>query len=132
MDWDGDPELKAMRDSFLVSLEPRRDQLEAWLTSLAMSPTPDAVAGVQYVAHKLAGTAESYGFATITRIGLALDDLIDRAGPGVDGGLICRGGALLSVALEWVIARREDPKHLVKDAVMAELEGKLSLLLTER
>ncbi|MCC7440075.1 MAG: Hpt domain-containing protein [Bdellovibrionales bacterium] len=77
LDWDGDPELKAIRDDFVKSLSDRSEILRVALSQLA-DDAPGALRDIQQVAHKLAGTAASYGFPTLTRIGEMIDDRLDE------------------------------------------------------
>jgi len=76
LDWENDPELKAIRDEFVQSLADREKALNEALASLADDPA-GGLRDIQHVAHKLAGTATSYGFPTLTRFGELIDDRLD-------------------------------------------------------
>lgn len=83
MDWNADPELKAIRDEFIASLADRRSSLAKILNALGASGPGVPVFGpalvdLQFVAHKLGGTAESYGFPTLTLVASCLDEYLDR------------------------------------------------------
>ncbi|HTL12725.1 MAG TPA: Hpt domain-containing protein [Bdellovibrionota bacterium] len=76
LDWDNDPELKAIRDEFVRSLADREKALIEALSSLSEDPA-GGLRDIQHVAHKLAGTASSYGFPSLTRFGELVDDRLD-------------------------------------------------------
>ena len=77
MDWNSDPEMKAIRDEFIASFDDRLEILRKGVAQLK-SGDAEALKNIQYVAHKIAGTAESYGFPSLTRIGALIDDLLDK------------------------------------------------------
>ena len=73
MDWQSDPQLRAIRQEFIESLPDRRSQIEHALELLRAESNSkrrsEHAQAIAFVAHKLAGTAGSYG----------LQDLTDRA-----------------------------------------------------
>jgi hypothetical protein len=112
MDWESDPELKAMRDEFVASLAGRRKLLDGGAVAL------------QFTAHKLAGVAESYGFPTLTRVGEAIDDWIDHVGgpaAAAASPLLERAGKLLDEALSEASRAGRDPERFGSDPRLAEL-----------
>ncbi|OFZ83260.1 MAG: hypothetical protein A2583_03235 [Bdellovibrionales bacterium RIFOXYD1_FULL_53_11] len=82
IDWESDPELKEMQRQFILSLHERRNLLATALAAIKPA-VPDAnvdeaLKTIQFVAHKLAGAAGSYGFGKLTEIGGRIDDLLDE------------------------------------------------------
>jgi HPt (histidine-containing phosphotransfer) domain-containing protein len=122
MDWDTDPELKAMREDFIGSFRERRAQLEA---ALKKSDFKEVV----FIAHKLAGAAESYGFAILTEAGSALEDWFEHAQPS--GTEAAEAGTVLVELLLAAERDRSDPAGFRSDkrfqkllAAAASLSGR--------
>lgn len=99
-DWDSDPELKALRDDFILSFERRREALATVIQELqraGRSEVPaDAGAGLELrvIAHNLAGSAATYGFAGIGRYTAVLDDYLSLAKRVSASRLVVFGGEL--------------------------------------
>ena len=112
IDWNADTELKAMRDEFIASFAERR-------RALAVALRTRDVKEVQFVAHKLAGAAATYGFPTLSRIGGALDDALDSGFLGQ--GDLPEFTALLDEALSEA-AKSGDPSLFAQDPRLRKLE----------
>jgi HPt (histidine-containing phosphotransfer) domain-containing protein len=123
-EWETDPELRKMRADFVASFEGRWQAIEAALPGLrAGDPGFAASLGkVVAVAHKIAGAAESYGFASLTRVGAALEDWHDRRESGHDAALASEGAELLARMLRHCAATGKDAPELTADPVVAKLE----------
>lgn len=84
MDWDSDPELIKIRKEFIESFRDRIEALRSTLKSLALAASQgqgapgEEVVRLRYIAHKLGGTAASYGFPHLGDIAMKLDDRIDE------------------------------------------------------
>jgi len=117
LDWEGDPELQAIRKNFIDSLEDRKRHLMECL--LAWDPTHlDQVQAVQDVAHKLAGTSGSYGFPILGRVGELLDEWADRWKLWPDGLSGREVGDLLVFCLEKAQRNQEDASILNESLVL--------------
>lgn len=80
LDFDSDPELKKLKDDFISSLGERAQEIEAILKRVesALPTEPDLIT-LRSHAHKLAGTAETYGFSTVTEWCAVIDDALTPA-----------------------------------------------------
>lgn len=76
MEWENDPEWIAMKKQFVASFAERALLLEKALASINNEPQ-DAQKKIQFVAHKIAGVAASYGFEELTQLGAQIDDGLD-------------------------------------------------------
>tara|TARA_Y100000590_G_C15721835_1_gene1013781 strand:+ start:848 stop:1249 length:402 start_codon:yes stop_codon:yes gene_type:complete len=79
MDWDSDPDLKKIRQDFIDSLSERLEDLVRIINAMNSGEVNDwkqLFTDLHFLAHKLAGTAESYGFSVLTLIGIELDDFL--------------------------------------------------------
>lgn len=99
-DWDSDPELKALRDDFILSFNRRREALALVIQKLQragnLEVTADAGAGLELrvIAHNLAGSAATYGFDGIGRYTALLDDFLSLAMKVSPIRLVVFGGEL--------------------------------------
>ena len=78
-----DLEIKALREEFVQSFSDRRNLLLAYIKELSQSTEShphwkELCEKIQFIAHKLAGIAESYGFSVISQITTGIDDYLDR------------------------------------------------------
>ena len=130
LDWDNDPELKAIRDEFIASLAERRDQIAGAAASLkgAASASRADLDTVQGVAHKVAGTAASYGFPSLTRAGEVIDDYLDLfladgapAGKVPDAAFVSELAAMLARFLDEALKSRKDDPGLLARPEFARL-----------
>ncbi len=122
MDWDSDPELRAMRDEFVGSFGERKQTLTAAWAKVAAAKTADdrasALEEVASVAHKVAGSAESYGFPTLSQIGGAMDDLLSFGSmPAGADGVAAWGtyAELLGEALGEAAISKKNPARFETD-----------------
>ncbi len=121
LDWENDPELRAIRKDFCDSLADRRRLLAQVISALRDGRCePQTLERLQSIAHKLAGTAESYGFPTLTRICEALDDFLDAAGPSAEAGRILEFAMLADDAIA-ASQGGDDPSAFETDARMRKL-----------
>lgn len=85
-DWNSDPELKALRDDFVLSFERRRELLAAVIQEMGRAggaevPAATGVAlELRIIAHNLAGSAATYGFDGLGRFTGLLDDYLSLVG----------------------------------------------------
>lgn len=130
MDWDSDPELKAIRDEFLASLTDRRKMLAILGTELEDAESDEARRSVlielQNLAHKLGGTAESYGFPTVTVAACCLDEYLERlmsdiSGIGNEDYEMARGFARLLEDIVSAAQNAGDPRSFLEDERTEEL-----------
>jgi HPt (histidine-containing phosphotransfer) domain-containing protein len=119
-DWESDPEFKAMRQEFVDSFGPRKQALDAALARLKAAtpaqsdpPTQDITA----IAHKIAGTAQTYGFPKLTEAAAALEDWITLS-PSAPREMTALIGytELLSEMLDRAHASGRDPSAFDSDA----------------
>ena len=69
MDWESDPELIQIRSEFIKSLSERAVALKNCCdTILKVGLTDDTVRELAFIAHRLAGIAETYGFSVVGNI----------------------------------------------------------------
>ncbi len=113
-DWNSDPELKAMREEFIESLGPRAKKLRA----------PSDLEVTRFIAHNLAGSAQSFGFASLSEAGGVLDDYLTLEA-SLDRGLVARFARFLGEMMEKAAATRVDPADMLQHAVMDELRKKI-------
>ena len=82
IDWNSDPELRALRDEFVASFVERTRLLEAVMSRLRpLGSSPVALGegladGLHVIAHNLAGAAPTYGFERLGEIASRIDDLL--------------------------------------------------------
>ncbi|MCM2323372.1 MAG: Hpt domain-containing protein [Oligoflexia bacterium] len=78
IDWENDPEMKALRDEFIASLADRSELLRVQLQALADpgKPREEALGKLRYAAHTLAGAAGSYGLETLGAQAARLEELL--------------------------------------------------------
>ncbi len=123
-DWDSDPDLMKIKVEFIDSLSVRLEMLLQFISKIALGAfDSDSFEGVQILVHKLAGTAQSFGFPTLTLISAAIDDAMtqDENGPAGDWVQWLGYFGLLEQALRCSIQVRIDPLHLADDPKMKEL-----------
>lgn len=121
-DWDSDPELKAMRAGFIASLAERRDLARKALSALR-SGAPEAIADVIFIAHKVAGAAESFGFPTVSQVAAAIEEALPSREKALvsalaeEPGLLTRALGLAELLDELLTAAAggKDPVHLSSD-----------------
>ena len=115
LDWENDPELRQIRQEFCDSMTERRALLAQVIEALrAGRAGPEVLEELQSIAHKLAGTAGSYGFNTVTRICEALDEHLDRPGAAADPARLVGYAQLVDESL--VVAQGgKDPEPLARD-----------------
>lgn len=131
MDWDSDPELIAIKHDYIKSLAERRVGLQKLIDFFNHSP-PTALELLderkkefQFIAHKIAGTAESYGFPTLTYICSLIDDALD--GPAkLSLGTLSDWSQLLDTALE-ASGRGKDPQNIKEDKRITTLKEAAAL-----
>lgn len=71
MEWASDPELRKLRAEFLNSLQLPMKELEEFPQSLA---DPQWVDRMKNYVHKIAGSAETFGFKTLGEIAEQIDE----------------------------------------------------------
>ena len=114
VDWDSDPDFKKIRDQFIESFAERE---KALLEAIAAAPASDEqIAKIRLVAHRLAGAAESYGFAALTQVSGALDDWICSGQAKGASELLGQKTAMLARALALARTSRQDPTGLLESA----------------
>jgi HPt (histidine-containing phosphotransfer) domain-containing protein len=127
MDWDSDPELKAMRASFLVSFLERKQKLMECAENLSQATEAAEMTSwieqSRFIAHKLAGSAESYGFPEITVVASALDDWLSHApiSERSDAIRVASYARLLAETLGEAILTQKDPSSFREDPRFREL-----------
>lgn len=72
-DWNSDPELRKMREEFIGSFSERRASLSQWLKGKRDRQE------LLFIAHRLAGAAESYDFPLLSRLAGELEDWLSSA-----------------------------------------------------
>jgi HPt (histidine-containing phosphotransfer) domain-containing protein len=71
--------LTRVRYRFIEELEPRRNELVLLRDEITDRPlVEDKVASIARIAHKIAGTAETLGFAKLGNVAAELDEFIDQ------------------------------------------------------
>jgi len=76
--------LTRVRYRFIEELEPRRNELVLLRDEITDAPlVAEKVLPIARIAHKIAGTAETLGFAKLGKAAAELDDFIDK-NPAVD------------------------------------------------
>lgn len=124
-EWETDPELKAMRQNFVASLEARWQAIEAALPELSAGGDrfQAELVRVAAAAHKLAGVAETYGFPTLTRACGAFEDWYGRKSIGHDPSLACAAAKYLVVVLKSCSKAGKDVPSQAQDPVLMALEA---------
>lgn len=74
MDWDSDPELKAIRDEFMGSFPERIRNLNGAKENFQKKQWEKGWLSLRDEVHRLAGAAASYGFPHLSRVGGMIDD----------------------------------------------------------
>ncbi len=78
--------LAELRAAYAVSLVTRVDEILRAVRAVVAEPTSASSLGaLRSLAHRLAGTAGSYGFPALSELGAAIEDetlVLERAGPG--------------------------------------------------
>lgn len=134
MNWDSDPELKALREDFIASFIDRRAELIALGNRLATASTEreTLMAELSGVGHKLAGAAESYGFELLTEAGAALDDYFALTKPAaLNTSQAKQAIDLLAEMLERSLAMRKDADEFRRDPRFVELTCAAESLVAE-
>ena len=71
--------LARVRCRFIEELEPRRHELVRLRDEITDAPlVEDKVESIARIAHKIAGTAETLGFAKLGKVAADLDEFIDQ------------------------------------------------------
>lgn len=126
MDWDSDPELKKIRLEFIDSFLQREKELETFLSNYEQKSSLETLKSIQQVAHKLAGSAESYGFPALGEISGKMDDFFLEILEGTSGEIskkvkrIKSLSELLSEALKFC-AHGQDCEWLLNDDRFKEM-----------
>lgn len=118
-DWENDSELKALRDDYVASFDAR-------ISALDEAVRGGSVVELKTLAHRLAGTAGTYGFDSLTRAGAALEDWLGNTSGPPDVQVLARFGSLLVDMLSAARESRRDPSHLLQDPRMKELTSAAS------
>lgn len=110
--------LAKVRYRFIEELEPRRNALVLLRDEITDRPlAEDKVASIARIAHKVAGTAETLGFAQLGKVAAELDEFIDQAPAGgamprdVLFGLLDNMIALSDQALSAPMASHASPRQ---------------------
>lgn len=74
MDFDADPELKALRDEFMKSFAERKQKLIELEKKLHTEISVAVLQEIKFIAHKLAGILGSYGFPVLGKFAELIDD----------------------------------------------------------
>ena len=77
-------QLGELRGRFAARLRVRLDRLEQCVRDAHADPTQGALAEASGVAHRLAGTAGSYGFVEVGEAAAALERALQRIAGGCD------------------------------------------------
>ena len=77
-DWNDDPEMKEIRDEFIQSFQNRKDLMLSEIRTLSSEKKvgSEEVFPIFNIVHKLSGTAESYGFPTLTILSAAIENYL--------------------------------------------------------
>jgi chemotaxis protein histidine kinase CheA len=126
MDWDSDPELKALRDEFIDSFPKRMESLKPLLHLLKASSTskvdPSVAQEIGFIVHNLAGIAVSYGFKELGKIATALDDLISHQKDRILRDQLLKFATVLNSALNEAGRTRQDKAvSSAEQAIVTEL-----------
>jgi len=96
--------LTRVRYRFIEELEPRRNELVLLRDGLTDTPlAEEKVTSIARIAHKVAGTAETLGFANLGKVAAELDEFIDQN----PAGGVMPGNVLLGL-LDTMIALSDE------------------------
>jgi len=123
MDWESDPELIQIRSEFIKSLSERAVALKNCCdTILKVGLTDDTVRELAFIAHRLAGIAETYGFSVVGNIAEKLDGWLSSSEiykqPPKE---VVRCVSFLEEALHRVIETESNPQEMLEDQRMRDL-----------
>lgn len=138
MDWESDPELKAIRKEFIDSFKERKETLQLLIRELKKIGDNPASFGARnmekfyFITHKLAGTAESYDFPTLTKISAAIEKLLliikepeEHEGKSPSTEELIRFTELLIQSLKTAM-KGDDPVESLSDPIFVELAKRAS------
>jgi chemotaxis protein histidine kinase CheA len=112
MDWDSDPELRALRDDFTDSFVRRYSDLALLLERArqagGQSVSEEVLSETRLIAHNLGGIAVTYGFERIGKIATALDDCLSSENAKVSVEQYLKFAALLESAMQESAKTRQD------------------------
>jgi chemotaxis protein histidine kinase CheA len=135
MGWESDPEFGKMREDFILSFTSRREALVGPLDKLKQPIDPvkakELMSGARIAAHNLAGSAESYGFPTLTKVAGAVDDVLFFCVGITDVERVASFIRLLDAMLAFVQERGADPAQFCEDPRMADLISFAEFLAAE-
>lgn len=119
IDWDSDPELKSLLDHFIGTFEERRARLAVWMALFECGQESlEAREGVRFEAHKVAGAAATFGFPSLSELGLELDEFLKSdpiAKKRMTPGEWVHIARFLDDLLAEVQMKRRDPVEFVRD-----------------
>ncbi|MEI6713024.1 MAG: Hpt domain-containing protein [Verrucomicrobiota bacterium] len=119
IDWDSDPELKSLLDHFIGTFAERRVKLAALIEGFERGQVVvEALKGLQFEAHKVAGAAATFGFPLLSELGLELDEFL-KSDLVADKGLLPVEWAQMARFLDELLAevqlKRRDPLGFLGD-----------------
>ena len=119
LDWESDPELKVLLEEFMAAFQERRAML---LPVIALSEQGMDSAStrrtLQFVAHKIAGVAATFGFPALSDLGGEIDFFMHGAlqpDGNVSPSTLASIARLLDEAMADAEATRKDPAAFLAD-----------------
>jgi HPt (histidine-containing phosphotransfer) domain-containing protein len=125
-DWESDPAFVLIKNEFIATFQTRLKELkDLHLNRLSEHESEKNINHFEMLAHKLAGSAASYGFPTLTRIAGAIDDLLSTKKwiwiAGKNDSFPESFILLFEEALSWADQNRCDPIEYLTDPRMQDL-----------